>query len=141
MPGEPLPRACRLEVDPPPLLVLEVLSESTWQSDLGPKPDTYAAMGIAEYWLNDPEGHAPPAYADGVSFWGWRLDDTGNYVRFRDSRGMGNGPRTTAKCWRPTSVCFRPRPATWMSACRTKRKADIGCSGGIRIRVSGVTAR
>lgn len=81
MPGEPLPRACRLEVDPPPLLVLEVLSESMWQSDLGPKLDTYAAMGIAEYWLYDTEGHAPPAAADGVSFWGWRLDDTGSYVR------------------------------------------------------------
>ena len=89
MPGEPLPRACRLEVDPPPLLVLEVLSESTWQSDLGPKLDTYAAMGIAEYWLYDPEGHAPPAYADGVSFWGWRLDDTGSYVRIPRQPGKG----------------------------------------------------
>ena len=77
------------EVDPPPLLVLEVLSESTWQSDLGPKLDTYAAMGIAEYWLYDPEGHAPPAYADGVSFWGWRLDDTGSYVRIPRQPGKG----------------------------------------------------
>ena len=79
-PGEPLPHECRLDVDPPPRLVLEVLSESTWRSDLGPKLDTYAAMGIAEYWLYDPEGHAPPAYAYGVSFWGWRLDNTRTYV-------------------------------------------------------------
>ena len=78
--GEPLPHDCRLGVDPPPLLVLEVLSESTWRSDLGPKLDTYAAMGITEYWLYDPEGHAPPTYAYGVSFWGWRLDNTGTYA-------------------------------------------------------------
>ncbi len=50
MPSEPLPRAYRLEVAPPPLPVLEVLSKSTGRSDLGPKLDTCAAMGIAEYW-------------------------------------------------------------------------------------------
>ena len=91
-PGEPLPRACRLGVDPPPLLVLEALSESTWWADLGPKLDAYAAMGIAEYWLYDPEGHAPPAYADGVSFWGWRLDDTGSYVRIPRQPHDGDWP-------------------------------------------------
>ena len=90
--GESLPHDCRLDVDPPPLLVLEVLSESTWRSDLGPKRDAYAAMGIAEYWLYDPEGHAPPTYADGVSFWGWRLDDTGNYVRIPRQAGKGEWP-------------------------------------------------
>jgi hypothetical protein len=91
-PGEPLPRACRLGVDPPPLLVLEALSESTWRADLGPKLDAYAAMGIAEYWLYDPEGHAPPAYTDGVSFWGWRLDDTGSYVRIPRQPHDGDWP-------------------------------------------------
>ena len=91
-PDEPLPRACRLGVDPPPLLVLEALSESTWRADLGPKLDAYAAMGIAEYWLYDPEGHAPPTYADGVSFWGWRLDDTGSYVRIPRQPHDGDWP-------------------------------------------------
>ena len=90
--GEPLPRTCKLEVDPPPLLVLEVLSESTWRMDLGPKLDAYAAMGIAEYWLYDPEGHAPPVDADGVSFWGWRLDDTGSYVRIPRQPHEGDWP-------------------------------------------------
>ena len=91
-PGEPLPRVCRLEVDPPPLLVLEVLSESTWRADLGPKRDTYAAMGIAEYWLYDPEGHTPPAHADDVTFWGWRLDDTGSYAPIPRQSGDGEWP-------------------------------------------------
>ena len=79
--GEKLPRACRLEVDPPPVMVLEVLSETSWRLDLGPKVDAYAAMGIAEYWLYDPEGYAPAADSHGLSFWGWRLDGTGTYVR------------------------------------------------------------
>ena len=80
-PDEELPRACRLEVDPPPLMVLEVLSETSWQSDMGPKVDAYAAMGIAEYWLHDPEGHAPTVDSHGLPFWGWRLDGSGTYVR------------------------------------------------------------
>lgn len=90
--GEPLPRACRLDVDLPPLLVLEVLSESTWRADLGPKLDAYAAMGIAEYWLYDPEGYAPPTYTDGISFWGWRLDDSGSYVPIPRQPGKGEWP-------------------------------------------------
>ena len=80
-PDEELPRACRLEADPPPLMVLEVLSATSWWADVGPKKDAYAAMGIAEYWLYDPEGHAPTADSHGLSFWGWRLNDTGTYVR------------------------------------------------------------
>ncbi len=61
MPSALLPRTYRLEVEPPLLLVLEILSESTGRSDLGPKLDTYATMGIAEYWLYDLKGQAPPA--------------------------------------------------------------------------------
>ena len=91
-PGETLPRTCRLGVDPTPLLVLEVPSDTTWRSDLGPKVDAYAAMGIAEYWLYDAEDHVPPAYADGVSFRGWRLDDTGSYVPIPRQPGDGDWP-------------------------------------------------
>ena len=91
-PGETLPRTCRLGVDPTPLLVLEVPSDTTWWSDLGPKVDAYAAMGIAEYWLYDAEGHVPPAYADGISFRGWRLDDTGSYVPIPQQPGDGDWP-------------------------------------------------
>ena len=49
-------------------------------------------MGIAEFWLYDPEGHAPPAHADGVAFWGWRLDDTGSYVPIPRQAGDGEWP-------------------------------------------------
>ena len=34
-----------------PDFVLEVLSSSTWETDLGPKRALYASLGVAEYWL------------------------------------------------------------------------------------------
>ena len=37
-----------------PDFVLEVLSSSTWETDLGPKHALYASLGVAEYWLFDP---------------------------------------------------------------------------------------
>jgi Uma2 family endonuclease len=42
-------------VFPPPDLVVEVLSESTEARDRGVKMEDYAAHGVAEYWLVDPE--------------------------------------------------------------------------------------
>ena len=45
-----------------PDFVLEVLSSSTWEADLGPKRALYASLGVAEYWLFDPtrEHLSPP---------------------------------------------------------------------------------
>ena len=46
-----------------PDFVLEVLSSSTWEADLGPKRALYASLGVAEYWLLDPTREhilAPP---------------------------------------------------------------------------------
>ena len=37
-----------------PDFVLEMLSSSTWETDLGPKRALYASLGVAEYWLFDP---------------------------------------------------------------------------------------
>ena len=39
-----------------PDFVMEVASPSTWQTDLGGKRDTYAGIGVSEYWLYDPMG-------------------------------------------------------------------------------------
>ena len=38
---------------PRPILVVEVLSDSTGRRDLGPKRGLYSAAGIAEYWIVD----------------------------------------------------------------------------------------
>ena len=39
-----------------PDFVLEVTSRSTRKEDLGRKRDTYASLGVGEYWLFDPTG-------------------------------------------------------------------------------------
>ena len=41
---------------PVPDLVIEMLSESTAENDVGWKRDTYAHLGVREYWLFDPLG-------------------------------------------------------------------------------------
>lgn len=38
----------------PPLLIVEVLSASTWRRDLGIKRDAYAAAGVEHYWVMAP---------------------------------------------------------------------------------------
>lgn len=39
-----------------PDFALEIVSPSTWRTDLGAKRARYAALGIGEYWLHDPQG-------------------------------------------------------------------------------------
>ena len=36
-----------------PLIVVEILSKSTWKKDLGIKMEKYAKLGIKEYWIVD----------------------------------------------------------------------------------------
>ena len=45
-----------------PDFVLEIASEGTWRRDVGVKRDTYAQIGVAEYWRFDPTGRffTPP---------------------------------------------------------------------------------
>ncbi len=46
---------CVIELnEPPPLLVLEVVSESTQSTDYWAKWVEYAALDISEYWIVDP---------------------------------------------------------------------------------------
>lgn len=57
-----------------PDFVLELVSPSTWRTDVGAKREKYAALGVREYWLHDPHGrHLQPALA------GYRLAE-GAYV-------------------------------------------------------------
>ena len=46
----------KLWEEPTPAFVLEVLSPSTYENDLGPKHRLYETLGIEEYWLYDPFG-------------------------------------------------------------------------------------
>jgi Uma2 family endonuclease len=47
---------------PPPDFVAEVLSDSTERTDRGVKLEDYAAHGIAEYWIIDPEAQTVEQY-------------------------------------------------------------------------------
>ncbi len=71
-----------------PELVVEVLSYSTEDNDLGEKWHLYAALGIREYLLidigepNDPE--APEESGSPASMWLYRLDANGVYQLVED---------------------------------------------------------
>lgn len=48
-------REAVIELDePPPILVVEVVSESTTSTDYRAKRSEYAVLGISEYWIVDP---------------------------------------------------------------------------------------
>jgi Uma2 family endonuclease len=47
---------------PAPDLVVEVISESTEQNDRGVKFDDYAAHGVQEYWIVDPDAETLEQY-------------------------------------------------------------------------------
>lgn len=79
------------EDGPPPRVVIEIASRSTWEADLVEKPGLYAAMGVSEYLVFDP--HLTPIwrgewYAKGRLV-GWRLDmSKGEYVELvKDANG------------------------------------------------------
>ena len=42
-----------------PAVVFEMASRSTWREDVDEKFDRYEQLGVREYFLFDPEGHAP----------------------------------------------------------------------------------
>ena len=62
------------EGEPVPSFVMEVLSGTTADKDLGAKRDAYAEWGVAEYWMFDPFGKRIPG---GIS--AERLNDAGVY--------------------------------------------------------------
>ena len=85
---QPRPDERRHEIaydpDNPILFVLEVLSESTFHHDLGPKVEIYRAMGVREYFLYDPERlHRT---GDEPRLWGLRLSAEGEYENMEPLR-------------------------------------------------------
>ena len=50
----------KLWENPLPELVIEMLSESNSEKDVGPKQFTYEHLGVREYWLFDPAGFQLP---------------------------------------------------------------------------------
>jgi len=64
-----------------PCVLFEVASKKTWREDVGPKVEVYAAIGIPEYFIFDPEKKYvhPPLQ-------GFRLKKKGVYAVIRPAR-------------------------------------------------------
>ncbi len=78
-------RSLALALDGPPILVIEVLSDATYKSDLDlekGKGYSYARAGVAEYLVLDPTGEFMPEPVRG-----WRLWDGA----YREWQPDGNG--------------------------------------------------
>ena len=67
-----------------PDFVLEIASESTWRRDRDEKPARYAALGVGEYFLYDPEGGRLEPRLQGYVL------EAGAYRRLPGER-LGNG--------------------------------------------------
>jgi Uma2 family endonuclease len=50
-------------IEGPPDIVVEILSPSTRARDVGRKKEIYAALGVPEYWVVDPERRAVTVFA------------------------------------------------------------------------------
>ena len=56
-------------VEPPPLLVVEVLSPSTRREDLVRKGPEYAEGAVGQFWVVDPEARAIDVYVNAGGRW------------------------------------------------------------------------
>ena len=81
--------AFHVDFDGPPALVIEVLSKSTWEKDVGlgdtleDKKRFYREIGVCEYWIYDPEARRKDG---GGILEGFRLAD-GDYARIAPQAG------------------------------------------------------
>lgn len=97
-----------LEDEGPPDLVMEILLADTWMQDIGAKRDLYAAMGIREYWLYDPQSRCPRGEP---RVQGFRLRGPGMRKSRRRCRARQTGSGIQSGCG--AARCCRPRGG-WM---------------------------
>ncbi|MYA03834.1 MAG: Uma2 family endonuclease [Caldilineaceae bacterium SB0664_bin_22] len=76
--------------DNPIVFVLQVLFQSTFHYDLGPKVDIYRAMGVREYWRYDPD--RLHRRTDEPLLWGLRLSAAGEYEDIEPLRTVDGQP-------------------------------------------------
>ncbi|MCA9588342.1 MAG: Uma2 family endonuclease [Myxococcales bacterium] len=72
----------------PPLLAVEVVSESDPRKDYVTAPDKYAASGTRELWVFDPLLAGPTSHGGPFRIQVWTRDELGDLVRVY----AGNGP-------------------------------------------------
>lgn len=87
---------------PPPAIVIEVASESTWRNDLRDKPARYAELGVAEYILYDPNA---PALLPGGRLRLWRRAGAALLPVPPDTRG---------RCWSTVLERYLVSDGAWL---------------------------
>ena len=87
---------------PPPTLVVEVASASTWQRDLDEKPQRYADLGVAEYILYDPN---VPRLLPGSRLRLWRSNG---------AQLVLVGPDAQGRCWSTVLERYVTSDGAWL---------------------------
>jgi len=81
----------------PPKLAIEVVSKTNSSKDYSESPDKYAAAGVKELWVFDPE-YAGPKRAGGPHLLQvWQRNGRGQFVR--TYRGDGPAPSAVLDAW------------------------------------------
>jgi Uma2 family endonuclease len=76
----------------PPILAVEVVSETNPRKDYAIGPDTYAASGTGELWVFDPLLAGPAVHGGPFRLQLWRRDDAGTFVRTYAGPGPTRSP-------------------------------------------------
>lgn len=70
---------------PPPAVVFEIASDTTWEFALEDKPEKYAALGAREYYAYDP--NEPAYFPDGQTLRAWHMVDGAPVAQQPDAQG------------------------------------------------------
>jgi Uma2 family endonuclease len=81
-----------LEGHEPPLLAVEVVSETNPRKDYAIAPDKYAASGVSELWIFDPLLAGPVAYGGPIRLQIWHRRSDGDLVRIYAGEGPARSP-------------------------------------------------
>jgi Uma2 family endonuclease len=76
----------------PPLVAVEVVSESNPHKDYAIAPDKYAASGTRELWIFDPLLAGPTAHGGPYRLQVWHRRDDGDFVRMYAGDGPARSP-------------------------------------------------
>lgn len=96
-PAPPDPRALRsvrtwVEGHSPPILAIEVVSETNPQKDYSVGPDKYAASGTGELWIFDPLMAGPTGWGGPHRLQIWHRQADGDFVRIYAGEGPARSP-------------------------------------------------
>ena len=145
-------RSMRTWVDgqAPPILAIEVVSETNPHKDYSIAPDKYAASGTGELWIFDPLMTGPPAGGGPHRLQIWHRQPDGDFVRVYAGEGPARSP-TLGAYLVPTDEGRKLRIADdanasrfWLTDAETERaakEAAVVAKGEERVAKEAALAR